>query len=145
MKKNITILLLTIVMITGIVGATVSAANITDTTFQFYVYTNGPAYTEERVKLDDSNTYVYIQELNYDYGILCNLIANVPQANGTYVVQDITANDRYAVLYEGQWEVRNDCNAANLWIKLKFSEYLTDTGVAGKWSPDCAGSYTVAN
>ena len=145
MKKKILSLLLTIVMLTGILGTSVSAADYDDHEFQFYVYSGILNETPERLKYDTSNTYVNILEINYDRAVKCILMGQVPQSSGTYTWQNITASSSYALLSVGQWEVRSSRVAANLWIKLRFEEYLSDTGLLGEWSPDCAGSYTVAN
>ena len=131
-------------MITGLLGTSVSAGNVADTSFQFYVCTGALAETTERLKYDTSNTYVNIEVINYDSAVKCILMGNVPNASGTYTWQNITAPRSYVLLSVGKWEVCSNRTAANLYVKLRFEEYMSDTGISGKWSPDCVGSYTVA-
>lgn len=142
LKRRISALVLSGLLAVSMFGSVASAANATDRPFTFYITTtNTPVYTTGQTKEDYSSTYVNLKKAT-NGTIWCDVQGN----RGTSTWYRETVGGKHIALTVGQWKVRQNVKEnGGTKARLKFERYYSDGELSGVWSPDCVGSYPVAN
>ena len=135
------------IMAVNMFSTTVSAANVSDTTYGYELSTSNPvAYTYPRAKQNTSSTYVNVKKVPSVY-VYCEVEGYRPTPiSGTNIWTNETVGGDAVTLSVGKWLVRqNVYEHGGRSARLKFKKYLMSGTVSGVWSPDSAGSYPYAN
>lgn len=124
----------------------VSAANVTDTSYSFWVAADSPTvYTTARAKENTSSTYVNITKVPSKYAH-CDVQGYRPSSDGKFSWTDETVGNKPVNLTVGKWLVRqNVYEHGGRKARLKFVKDDYNGYVKGLWSPDSAGTYPKAN
>lgn len=127
------------VLLTGCFETTVMAGNVTDWTFEYYV-TSNYTYTPKRQKEDTTSTYVLLHSAPTRY-VYCDV-----QGEKSGIWSDKTLGGTAVLMPLGEWEVRQTVYEDGCqYARLKFQKVTLDGYAAGKWSPDCVGSFPRLN
>lgn len=137
--KKLAALGATAVMLMSMSLTSVSAANTTDTEWNFLITTGQTSHiTDKRDKTNSSAVYVY-----YEGGTPESLSCDV--LNSEY---QSMCHGRIGAIWKGQKgriaQYVHEEGWPNCMLKLTAPQ-ANQGGAGGKWSPDCAGSYPYIN